>query len=193
MVNSKILFLDLDGVVNSHDFLLGKHNANKNHEILPPTKKERAFAKKLRKHYKGSVEMTINWVVRDLRQVDPKAIALLERFLKESGAGVVISSSWRKGHSIPALQGILTYHGFTGTILDVTPEDVPIPAGFTKYERGHEIQAWLDLNPEVTNFVILDDDSDMAHLHDHFVKTKFKTGLTEANVEAALRLINQPR
>jgi hypothetical protein len=53
------------------------------------------------------------------------------------------------------------------------------------YHRGEEIQAWLTENPDVTQFVILDDDSDMAHLIDHLVQTDHKVGLTAADVKKA--------
>jgi hypothetical protein len=57
-------------------------------------------------------------------------------------------------------------------------------------ERGHEIQAWLDTqNSNVESFVILDDDSDMAHLLSKLVQTKFEFGLTERDATRAITLL----
>jgi hypothetical protein len=97
-----------------------------------------------------------------------------------------VSSSWRFIHSIPGLQKILEFHGFKGEIIDFTPIRVKF-TGPNKL-RGYEIQAWIDLNP-IENMVILDDDSDMAHLIGHLVKTNKKTGLTEEDARKAISIV----
>jgi hypothetical protein len=58
--------------------------------------------------------------------------------------------------------------------------------------RGLEIQDWLDNHPGVTDFVILDDSSDMAHLMPKLIQTDDATGLTQAHVAPALRLLGVP-
>ncbi len=62
-------------------------------------------------------------------------------------------------------------------------------------ERGQEIQAWLDKAPDygldVGAFVILDDDADMAHLKSRLVKTSMDKGLEWHHVEEALGLLHE--
>jgi hypothetical protein len=59
--------------------------------------------------------------------------------------------------------------------------------------RGKEIQDWLDEHPEVTNYVILDDEtSDMPKLLDRVVKPDRYIGLTKENVKKCLAILKKP-
>lgn len=56
--------------------------------------------------------------------------------------------------------------------------------------RGDEIQAWLDASPIlVERFVILDDSEDMGHLMDRLVRVDGGVGLTDADVLKAVKLL----
>jgi len=90
----KIVFLDIDGVLNSEDFML-------------PQLEE----------LKGK-----DYDHRD--RIDPKAVARLNEILSRTGAVVVVSSSWRHGTSLAELRGILHDFGFSGRIIDKTPTRV---------------------------------------------------------------------
>lgn len=58
-------------------------------------------------------------------------------------------------------------------------------------ERGKEIQAWLDKHPEVTKYAILDDDSDMLpEQKPSFFKTQWKVGLTDEIANAVIAHLN---
>jgi hypothetical protein len=59
----------------------------------------------------------------------------------------------------------------------------PVSRSSTRYERGYEIQDWLDWSGKydqnkVDKFVIIDDDSDMVHLTPQLVKTNARVGFT---------------
>lgn len=127
------------------------------------------------------------------RELDPKAMRLVNDLISRSGAEVVVSSSWRMGKAIPTLQRILDNAGFNGRVLDATPEIDVLPDG-TRAIRGNEIQHWLTTTDhEVESFVILDDDSDMGDLMPYLVQTSFDTGITQDHVERALGiLLNRP-
>ena len=56
--------------------------------------------------------------------------------------------------------------------------------------RGDEIHEWLELHPEVTRFVILDDDSDMKHLLPYLLRTHPCEGLTDDITETAIKRLN---
>jgi hypothetical protein len=147
-----ILFLDIDGVLNSHDWFRRRVNFRG-----PPSLLEKAGAK-------------------FEKDIDPRALFLLDAVLAETKAKVVISSTWRKLYSLEEIQAGFSSLGFVGEIIDVTPETSSI--------RGEEIQEWLNdalsFNPPliVERFAIVDDDSDMAHLRSRLVQTSFNFGLT---------------
>jgi hypothetical protein len=115
--------------------------------------------------------------------LDPAPVKVLNDILEKSGAVVVVSSSWRIGGHPPSrtvwLQQTLDNGGFKGRVIDVTP----VLGG----KRGNEIQYWLDRHPDVTHFVILDDDTDMEHLYDKLVHIDYEHGLTQSYVESILK------
>lgn len=137
----KVLFLDIDGVLNSHRTVYAFGGFA--HGLSPEA----------------------------VAMFDHVALALVRNLCRTSGAGVVLSSSWRKLH--PWAQ-IGTALGLP--IIDATPSLGTI--------RGAEIDAWLQLHPEVTHYAIVDDDSDMLPKQSaHFVQTNARDGLTMTNFE----------
>jgi hypothetical protein len=134
-----VIFLDFDGVLNSHAYLKNRGG------------------------------------VKDL---DPRAVALLNEILRRSKAKIVVSSMWRLG-GIDSVRGHLKRVGCIGEVIGITP--------VLSTRRGNEIAEWLSINGEqVSTFVILDDDSDMEHLLPRLVQTTFATGLQAVHVERAL-------
>lgn len=88
---------------------------------------------------------------------------------------IVISSTWRKLHTLVELGNILNSYGVTGKIIGKTPSIV-------NGHRGHEIKLWLADNPNVTKFVVIDDDSDASEAvreskNGHFFQTTAEDGL----------------
>lgn len=170
------IFLDLDGVLNSTQSLLRANKAT-------PTESERDFLSELsRTYYSG---YPLEALTTDLLGIDQVCVKHLNLVIEVTGAQVVVSSSWRFCHNIVGLQKLLDYRGFKGDLVDITPVNL---IGHDKV-RGHEIQAWLDLNPEVDRFVIIDDDSDMAHLRRYLVLVDSKVGLTEKNALEAISIV----
>jgi hypothetical protein len=109
--------------------------------------------------------------------VDPHMLLLVLRACRDTGAKVVVSSSWR--HSGECMDYL------TERIRDLdTGESLVIgktPVVEDEMVRGKEISAWLSLHPEVTSYAILDDDADAGEGHGgSFFKTSFSLGLTEA-------------
>jgi hypothetical protein len=168
----KIVFLDVDGVLNSAHWWKVRTG-------VPEEANKADYA-----HY----------------SIDPSAVLRLNRLLDESGAVCVLSSTWRTMYPLPDMQSHLVRRGFTGRLLGATPNHASHK--MVKDERGrwtrrgNEIQAWLNmLGPknQPGSFVILDDDDDMAHLANRLVKTKFDHGLTDENVNEALEVLNHWR
>ena len=119
--------------------------------------------------------------------IDKSRLPLLKRLANETGAQVVLSSSWRKHWDPdPALRDGI------GTRLDRTFADAGVPI-FDKTpvagSRAEEISLWLRAHPQVTRFVILDDAfGGWGELAEQVVKTdsRIGRGLEERHVEEAI-------
>ena len=124
----------------------------------------------------------------------PNAGRLLNILTQRGKADVVISSTWRLGHTLTELKKILFGIGYTGRTLGTTPDLNRIHVE-TWIPRGVEIEMWMREHEKlfkVESFVILDDDSDMEPHHNRHVKTNHCVGLTELNVEQALTILSIP-
>lgn len=158
----KVIFLDIDGVLNSQQFFI-----------------------KLNQIYSGT---GVYPAPED--KLDPELILRLNRLVMESGAKIVVSSSWRIGYhrNLAGLRELFRKRGIVGDVLGITVIDGRI--------RGLQIREWLETWQRVTepveSFVILDDDSDMGPVLDRLVKTSNETGLTDGDVERALKMLNTP-
>lgn len=130
----KVLFLDIDGVLNSTRTCVA--HGGYPHDFT------------------------------EMRAFDRVAIKLLQRMCDSAGVQVVLSSAWRITHSAKEAADALGL-----PIIDVTPN--------LGTKRGEEIAAWLAKHPEVTDYAIVDDDSDMLPGQMHrFVHTSGHEGLT---------------
>lgn len=114
--------------------------------------------------------------------LDPSAIDRLNRLVEATGAAVVVSSAWRIGSTAFGLQCVLQRHGFQGEVIDITPHSA-------HGVRGREIQEWLNRNPEVKSFAILDDANDMEHLLPFLVRTNYDSGLLDSHVEDLIKIL----
>lgn len=100
----------------------------------------------------------------DKKVGNEQAVRWLNKLCLESGAHIVISSSWR--HAGLETCGNCLYNSGLDKKIKIIDKT---PTHFNK-DRGYEIKCWLKEHPEVYQFVILDDDSDMGSLADHLVK-----------------------
>lgn len=120
---------------------------------------------------------------------DPSCIAALNYVVSETGAVIVVSSTWRIS-GVQKMRETLQHWGVSGFVFDVTPRLETAKGDITlSVPRGREIQTWLDRIKdftEVDRFVILDDDSDMEHHREHLVQTDFEYGLTMAHARMAI-------
>jgi len=127
----------------------------------------------------------------------PDCVANLNKIIAATGASIVVSSTWRMGdeEDFWDLAQYLQQSGVNGEILGRTPN-------LKRYrrhrvERGDEIQAWINLYKKpIESFVILDDESDMAHLKCKLVQSKggwFEKGLEEHHADEAIAILSQER
>jgi len=156
----KVLFLDFDGVLNSHAYFASRQY--------------RKGADKC-EFVRGSEHFML----------DPVCVHRLNWIVTTTGADVVVSSSWRHGYSLGDLAVILSRRGFTGRLVGKTDDFVA-----SATERGHEIAAWLERHKTlVERFVVLDDNSDMDGVRDCFVQTSAAVGLTREDAMRAIQIL----
>ncbi len=157
----KMLFLDFDGVLNSDKWF-----------TLP-------------EYHRGPLHDS--W--RHLHHIDPAGVARVNTIVDKSGAVVIASTAWRVVYQVDQLNSMLKLKGATFEIVDRTPEIVPKKMS-SYVPRGKEIQKFFDsIGGPPDEFVILDDLNDMLHLTPHLVRTNDYVGLTDADVEKALKIL----
>ena len=99
------------------------------------------------------LKITSNFNLKKQIRYDPIAVWMVNMLFKYSNAEAVISSTWIRHTSLDELKEIFELNG-----LNIKFHKDPItPKKFSSY-RVHEIAWWLDDHPEVTDFIILDDD-----------------------------------
>lgn len=180
-----ILFLDVDGVINSAHYLLSYRL-----DVGEPSAQERA-----KRAPRGS------------ESICPTLLGRVDRIVRETGCDVVVSSAWRHGRNTHDLTALFRARGATFRVRSSTPLDrwiltaEEIAAGRTVTEetRGDQIQAWLDVHGGAGKgarwggwhapIVLLDDTSDMAHLTPYLVLTDHRVGITDADADRAIAML----
>lgn len=142
----KVIFVDVDGVLNSDDFI---------------------------DSVKGS------------QDIDIKTILLLKRAVEETGAKIVMDTSFRYTKSFSNVQEMLLQNGI---MFDKTP--------FIDNERGKEIKQYLAEHKDIEDYILLDDvifpDFD-DELLNHLIKMDdtnsrgIGKGLQEKDIEEIIR------
>ncbi len=124
-------------------------------------------------------------------EIDVNKIKLLKKAVEETGAKVVLSSSWRYTRNAQYLKKLLLEHGI---LVDSTP--------YMENERGKEIKGWLEEHKDTEDFVILDDeifDSYDEELMKKLVKVSngngrgFGEGLQQKDVEEIIQRLGRKR
>lgn len=116
--------------------------------------------------------------------IDPAAAERIRKLVFETGAKIVVSSTWRIIHTLESLQRVLG-------VFDIPAKDVIGVTPRMSMDRGHEIQAWLDSTEEdIETFVIIDDSSDMAHLLPNLIHTSWKSGFLDKHIAVARDMLN---
>lgn len=116
--------------------------------------------------------------------------------VKQTGAEVVLSSTWRKPHGLEQRMRLqwelykrgVEFYGMTPVL------DEPVGTGLLVkgVVRGDEIQAWLNgarCRDKITSFIILDDDpnDEMGRLKPHLVKCDGHKGLTQVECDEIIK------
>jgi len=108
---------------------------------------------------------------------DPTCIEALRYIIEETGASVVISSSWRD-LGMDRLGKVWIHNSLPGELSGTTPEWILM--------KKDAILEWVDGHPE-DKYVIVDD-ADLRLQNQ--VRTNPDTGLTATEAEMAIRILN---
>lgn len=121
----------------------------------------------------------------DCDDLDPRALRNLKYIIEETGAKIVLSSSWRWDEkALNAVKKQLKSYNlelFDTTIMDI----------MSTMSRTEEIQLYLKEHSSITNYVILDDDEIKGPLKTHWVHCLFKNGLTKKLAEQAIEILKE--
>lgn len=166
MKRMRILFLDIDGVLNSTRFMVERAKAGTWDGADPK-----------------------DWT----NMLDPAAVAILNRVIEMTDCKIVISSSWRVAHPFDRVGLFMRKAGFVGEVIGQTVQYVRIADGVYG-GRSAEIALWLRDHPEVTNFAIVDDGSDAGvGMESHFVDTYLPVGLTNEDADRLIKILVNSR
>lgn len=169
----KIIFLDIDGVLNHQLWYKQTRNEPKSDDY--------------------------DW---DLDYFCPWTVELLNGLCERTGAEIVLSSSHRTGKTVEECQAYLKKGGITAKVIGRTPK-LWFNSDMEEYTysvpRGCEIKAWLETNKgilgakmEEVRYVILDDDSDMMYWQrENFFWVDSYCGLTSNLIYRVERFLNR--
>lgn len=143
----KVIFLDVDGVLNSQRSLMANGR-------WPNVGNKRSW-----------------------HHMDHLAVSLVRGLSEAAKAPIVMSSAWRVGDNWEKFAEV-----FKLNIIDKTGSESGI--------RGNQIKAWLDAHPQVKNYIILDDSSDMlSEQIGHFVMVDPEDGLRVKDMDIACKIL----
>jgi hypothetical protein len=158
----KYLFLDIDGVLNSDEYYIELYRYTKG---------------KTSESYRFYPEGTASDGYQ--KNIDRAAVELVNRICKETGAKIVLSSSWRIDNACTSELAKLGIE-----VSDYTPY---IPSR----HRGTEIKKFLDTH-RCSSYCILDDDTDMLDSQlSNFVPVDFHFGLTKCDADSAIEILGK--
>jgi len=154
-VPEKVIFLDIDGVLNSH--------------------RGNLFADEF---------------------IERAAVKAIDQLCQMTGAKIVVSSTWRLGRHNNCMHfaEMMRVMGFTGRIYyhEENWRTKSITEKGKRTLRGDEIKEWLSRHPEVTHYVIIDDDTDMLDEQlDNFVHVDYMEGFGARNYYRAAKILGE--
>ncbi len=161
----RVLFLDIDGVLNSRSWESERTKYTQGMHRPPDN-----FMPKEPQHIR-----------RKAWDLDPKAMHTLKRIVIDYEFNIVISSGDRIGESIQHFEHLFGLHWSPfpdGVIIGMTPS-------LGTDHRGDEIEAWLQ-SADPCQYIIIDDRSDFHHYQkSHLIQTEPQIGLQPWHHEIA--------
>ncbi len=168
----KIIFLDIDGVLNPVHYMNAMY------------KMWKASFNEIKSHDQyGQLFFYHN-------------VNALEHIINSTDAKIVISSTWKLA-GLGEMRSLWLHRDLPGEIIDITPREQEIvESGEAEFYdmvcRGTEIATWIKTNNFTGSYVIIDDTEDMLKEQDpFFVRTNSNIGLTFKDAERAIEILNR--
>lgn len=191
-MKNKIIFLDIDGVLNHEIFYQTIYFDN------PRDVWGQTYCPNSIKNLKKIIDQTGAQIV----------VSSTHRHGSKEGDESIIGLQY--------MQGLWTHRNYPGKIIDITPyyhvekgpnkrlDSISQGPSFS-IPRGYEIQDWLkgmgfyhnpdfEQNSKIENYVILDDDNDMLfEQKNNFIEIDRYYGLTEKDADQAIKILNNEK
>lgn len=171
----KIIFLDIDGVLNSEE--IASH-----------------WSKKGVNGYGGFFNETDIIEDKDVKW-GQSLVNNLKEIVEKTGASIVISSTWRKYFTIEKFKQMFALYGWNnapviGKTKDISKRVGKMSSLYEAVSRGVEIAEYLNSN-KIAQYVILDDYNDMLpDQQSHMIETDPLIGLQKSDAERAINILN---
>jgi hypothetical protein len=124
----------------------------------------------------------------------PLSVRYLNWIVESCDAKIVISSTWRM-NGLEEMRRMWKERELPGEIIGVTPSMRNYDSELSfeeRAERGNEIKWYLDNHPEITNYVIIDDDNDMLpEQQEKFVQTFHQYGITNVVAQKCIEILSK--
>lgn len=118
---------------------------------------------------------------------DPKCVDYLRKIIDQTGASIVVSSTWKWLMTYKDILEMWRVRDLPGNVIGLTPT-------YRDKDRGYEIDTWLDECEEECQYVIIDD-LDGGNFTDcqipHLLVVNPYNGLDDLIAERAIALLNQ--
>jgi len=161
-IDMKVIFLDIDGVLNSDRSIFALH---------------------MREIKEG--QYRYNYLVS---KTDPIAVAILNKIIKETNAKIVVSSANRKVFGME-IAGVLSDMGVEGEVIGITGTTGRNRGSeIADWLKFNQMSFSGDLTK---NYVILDDSNDMLlSQQENFVRVNPEMGLSFNDMRKAIEILN---
>ena len=116
----------------------------------------------------------------------PDCIANLRRIIDETGADIVVSSTWKDFMTYKEILEMWEYRKLPGFVTDTTPT--------CSRKRGDEIDSWLEECNTECEYVIIDDMDETQfneHQYDRLFVVNPYDGLNEQTAEKVIQLFRE--
>ena len=169
----KLIFLDIDGVMNSEKSFKDLYKVSKIPEV-----------KKLIPH--------LRCFCSDIFGYD--AVYYIDKLCKETGARIVISSTWRLGYTVKQLGRIFLYNGTNSDFVIGKTGRRHFINGSVSF-RDEEILTYIEENYtkeeyKKLRYVVIDDDTyDLKRVESYLVNTDNKVGFTKKDYQKAYDIL----
>ena len=176
-IKMKVIFLDIDGVLNLPGAELG--------------------------YSKMGAKWRDLWTEKDPSRLNaysivfsPSAIYHLGEIVRQTGAKIVISSTWRRGSDLEEMKGWFLDPDISEAIIGKTPcfystSHPELADKQGRVQRGEEIYWYIqNSKEEITRYAVIDDDGDMDAVRRNFFQTDGWDGLTRTISKKIIKHLN---